>query len=53
MHNDSYELDYRVSAAESIASERAGFVRRVRGIPIFSADTVTADRRRYHVAQAR
>ncbi len=29
MHNDSYELDYRVSAAESIASERAGFVRRV------------------------
>jgi FtsH-binding integral membrane protein len=29
MHNDSYELDYRVSAAESIASERAAFVRRV------------------------
>ena len=29
MHNDSYELDYRISAAESIASERAAFVRRV------------------------
>ena len=29
MHNDSYELDYRGSAAESIASERAAFVRRV------------------------
>ena len=29
MQNDSYELDYRVSAAESIASERAAFVRRV------------------------
>ena len=29
MHNNSYELDYRSSAAESIASERAAFVRRV------------------------
>ena len=37
MHNDSYELDYRVSAAESIASERAAFVRRVY-LPLAGAD---------------
>src|SRR4051812_19980122 len=29
MRDDAYSLDYRVSAAESVASQRAAFVRRV------------------------